>query len=230
MSSATYHSVRLEPTMKEYIEEVHEKLETYHSIKHFSERAVANNAEYLERQVKGADDLRQLIRVLCRADGISISLSEDTIGTKLRDEALNSATKLELTPQQLNSIEKITTSTGLTKGGAIRVCLIRELYKLSSSDELLHEPRQRDIQSSWTSIESNVEELFSSIQSKLETKFVKQLDNTRRKVQEDPKARDEVIAHYEHYFEDSAGYKRLQRTERGREILSGLESLPHGEE
>ena len=229
MSSATYHSVRLEPTMKDYIEEVHENLETYHSIKHFSEQAVANNAEYLERQIKGADDLRQLIRVLCRVDGISINLSEDTIPTKLRDETLSSATKLELTPQQLNSIEKITSSTGLRKGGAIRVCLIRELYKLSSRNELLHEPRQSDIQSSWTSIESNVEELFSSLQSKLETKFVKQLDDTQQKVKADPKARDEVIAHYENYFEDSAGYERLQETERGRKILSGLESLPHGD-
>jgi len=215
--------------MKDYIEEVRENHGGYNSIKHLSERAVANNAEHLERQVKGADNLRQLVRVLCRVDGISVSLSEDTIPTKLRDEALSSATKLELTPQQLNSIEKITTSTGLSKGGTIRICLIRELYKLSSSDELLHKPRRSDIQSSWTSIESNVEELFSSLQSKLETKFVKQLDDTHRKVQEDPKARDEVIAHYEHYFEDSAGYERLQETERGQAILSGIEELPHGE-
>jgi hypothetical protein len=214
--------------MKDYIEEVHENHELYNSIKHFSEQAVANNAEYLERQVKGADDLRRLIRLLCRVDGISVNLPNETIDTKLRDEPLNSATKLELTPQQLNSIEKITLSTGLSKGGAIRVCLIRELYKLSSLDWVLHEPRQSDIQSSWTSIGSNVEELFSSLQSRLETKFVRQLDATRQKVREDPKARDEVIAHYEHYFEDSAGYERLQATERGQAILSGLEELPHG--
>lgn len=229
MSSATYHSVRLEPTMKGYIEEVHENHETYNSMKHFSERAVANNAEYLESQVKGADDLRKFIRVLCRVDGISVNLSEDTIHTKLRDESLNNATKLELSPPQLNSIEKITSSTGLRKAGAIRVCLIRELFELSSQDGLLHEPRQSDIQSSWTSIESNVEELFSSLQSKLETKFVKQVDGTQQKVQRDPKARDEVIAHYENYFQESAGYERLQGTERGKAILDGIELLPHGD-
>ena len=229
MSSAAYHSVRLEPTMKDYIEEVHEKLETYHSIKHFSERAVANNVEHLEKQVKGADDLRRFIRVLCRVDGISISLTEDTISTKLRDEALSSGTKLELTPQQLNSIEKITSSTGLRKAGAIRVCLIKELYKHSSSDGLLHEPRQSDIRSSWDSIESSVEELFSSLQSKLETKLVKQLDSAQQKLDQDPKARDEVLAHYEHYFKHSAGYERLQGTERSQKILSGIEDLPHGD-
>jgi hypothetical protein len=216
--------------MKDYIEEVHEKLDAYNSIKHFSERAVANNVEHLEKQVKGADDLRRLIRVLCRVDGISISLTEDTISTKLRDEALSSATKLELTPQKLNSIEKITSSTGLRKAGAIRICLIRELYKHSSSDGLLHEPRQSDIQSSWNSIESSVEELFSSLRSKLETRLVRQLDSTQQKLDQDPKARDEVFAHYEHYFEDSAGYERLQETERSEEILSGIEELPHGED
>lgn len=229
MRNSTYHTVRLEPTAKDYIEEVHENDGDYNSIKHFSERAVANNAEYLEGQVKGADDLRQLIRVLCRVDGISVNLPEDTIPTKLRDETLSSATKLELAPQQLSSIEKITSSTGLRKGGAIRVCLIRELYKLSSRNGLLHEPRQSDIQSSWTSIESNVEELFSSLQSRIETKFVKQLDGTQQKVREDPKARDEMIAHYENYFQKSAGYERLQEIERGKAILEGIESLPHGD-
>jgi hypothetical protein len=229
MGKTTYHTIRLEPTAKDYTEEVHENHEDYNSIKHFSERAVANNADYLERQVKGADDIRQLIRVFCRVDGISINLSEDTIPTKLRNETLSTATKLDLTPHQLNSIEKITSSTGLKKGGAIRVCLIRELYQLSSRDELLHEPRQSDIQSSWTSIESNVEELFSSLQSKLETKFLNQLDDTQQKMKTDPKARDEVIAHYKNYFWESAGYQRLQETERGRAILEGIESLPHGE-
>jgi hypothetical protein len=215
--------------MKDYIEEVRENHGAYNSIKHFSEQAVATNIEYLRDQVKGADDLRKLLRVLCRVDGINISLSDETIDTKLRAETLSSATKLDLTPQALNSIEKVTTSTGLSKGGVIRICLIRELYKLSSLDRLLHEPRKSDIQSSWTSIESNVEELFSSLQSKLETKFVDQLDYTQQKVQQDPKARDEVIAHFENYFIDSAGYERLRRTERGQEILSGLETLPHGE-
>lgn len=229
MSSATYHSVRLEPTMKDYIKEVHENHEVYSSIKHFSEQAVKNNVEYLETKVEGADDLRRFIRVLCRVDGITVNLSEDTIPTKLRDEALISATKLELTPPQLNSIEKITSSTGLRKGGAIRVCLIRELFKLSSQDGLLHEPRQSDIQSSWSSIDSNVEDLFSSLQSRLETKFVKQLDGTQQKVQEDPKARDEMIAHYENYFQKSAGCQRLQETERGNAILEGIELLPHGD-
>jgi hypothetical protein len=227
MSKTTYHTVRLEPTMKDYIEEVYENHERYNSIKHFGEKAVANNSAYIENQVKGAANLRRLIQALCRVDGISTELPERTFNTKLRDENLSSATKLELTPQQLNSIEKITRSTGLSKGGVIRVCLIRELYKISSQDWLLYEPRKSDIQSSWYAIEGNIEELFSSLQSKLETKFVKQLSSTRQKVQQDPKARNELIAHYENYFRESVGYERLQGTERGKAILEGLESLPH---
>jgi hypothetical protein len=227
MSRAAYHTIRLEPTMKDYINEVHENHERYNSTKHFGEKAVANNSEYIERQVKGAADLRRLIQALCRVDGISIELPERTFNTKLRDENLSSATKLELTPQQLNSIEKITRSTGLSKGGVIRVCLIRELYKISSQDGLLYEPRKSDIQSSWYAVEANIEELFSSLQTKLETKFVKQLSSTQQKVQQDPKARNELIAHYENYFRESVGYERLQGTERGKAILEGLESLPH---
>lgn len=227
MSKTTYHTVRLEPTMKDYIEEVYENHERYNSIKHFGEKAVANNSEYIENQVKGAANLRRLIQALCRVDSISTELPERTFNTKLRDENLSSATKLELTPQQLNSIEKITRSTGLSKGGVIRVCLIRELYKVSSQDWLLYEPRKSDIQSSWYAIEGNIEELFSSLQSKLETKFVKQLSSTRQKVQQDPKARDELIAYYENYFREYVGYERLQGTERGKEILKSLESLPH---
>lgn len=228
MSKTTYHTVRLEPTMKDYTEEVYEKHEHYNSTKNLGEKAVANNSEHIENQVKGAADLRRLIQALCRADGVNTKIPERTFSTKLRDENLSSATKLDLTPQQLNSIEKVTRSTGLGKGGVIRVCLIRELHKISSQDWLLHEPRKSDIQSSWDTVESNIEELFSSLQSKLETKFVRQLWTTRQKVQQDPKARDELIAHYENYFQESVGYERLQGTGRGKKILEGLESLSHG--
>jgi hypothetical protein len=92
---------------------------------------------------------------------------------------------------------------------------------------LLYEPRKSDIQSSWYAIQGNIEELFSSLQSKLETKFVKQLSSTRQKVQQDPKAHKALIAQYENYFRESVGYERLQGTERGKEILKSLESLPH---
>jgi hypothetical protein len=147
----------------------------------------------------------------------------------LRDENLSTATKIEISPQHLNSIDKIIRSTELTKGGVIRVCIIRELYHLSSLEELLYEPRQSDIQSSWEGIEENVEVLFSSLLSRLETKLVIHLDSTRQKVANDPKARDALSAHYRNYFQGSVGYERLQESERGEDVLRGLEKLPHGE-
>jgi hypothetical protein len=225
MSKTTYHTVRLEPTTKDYIEEVHENHEQYNSTKRFTEQAVAKNAEYIERQVKGAADLRQLIQVLCRVDGISTELPEGAFNTKLRDENLSSATKIDISHQPLNSIDKVTRSTELTKGGVIRLCIIRELYRLSSFSWLLHEPRQSDIRNSWENIEENVEILFSSLLSRLETKLVTNFDSTRQKIAADPKAEEALNAHYQNYFQDSAGYERLQEDERGKAILAGLEDL-----
>jgi hypothetical protein len=229
MSRFSYHTFRTEPTAIAYIEEVYKNHERYNSIKHFSEQAVANNSKNLEHQFKGAADLRRLIQALCRVDGIRMEPPEKSFNTKLKDENLTSATKIELTPQQLKSIQQITTATELSKGGAIRVCLVRELYKISSEDWVLHEPRKSDIESSWYSIENSVEDMFSSLYSKLETKVVKQLDSTQEKLKEDPKAREEVIAHYKNYFQGSSGYERLQKTDRGKAILEGIESLPHGD-
>lgn len=229
MVETLYHTVRLEPTKKDYIEEIHENYEGYNSTKHFAEQSVANNSRYIETQVKGADDLRRLIKALCRVDGISTELPERTFNTKLRDENLSSSTKIEISSQYLNSIDKIIRSTELTKGGVIRVCIIRELYHLSSLEGLLHEPRQSDIQSTWKGIEEDVEVLFSSLLSRLETKLITHFGSTRQKVADDPKAGKELVAHYENYFRDSVGYERLQESERGRDVLSGLEALTHGE-
>lgn len=229
MSNSPYHSARLEPTTKEYIEEVYENHDDYHSLKHFAEKAVANNIPYIEAQLSGASDLRSLIKVLCRVDEINIVLPEKTLNTKIRGENLTGATKIELSPQQLRSIDKITRSTELFKGGVIRVCILRELNKVASLDGSLYEPRQSDIQSSWAGFEEDTEDLFASLITKLETKLVTQYETTQQKVERDPKAQDELIAHYQNYFRDSAGYERLLETKRGQEILSGLEDLPHGD-
>lgn len=229
MSRPDYHTTRLEPTAKDYIKEVYENHAQYSSVKNFAEKAVANNVEFLERQVEGADDLRRLLQRLGRVDGISVELPERTFNTKIVGENLSTSTKIEIAPQHLNSIDEITRSTEMSKGDAIRVCLIRELYKLSSHDYLLHEPRESDIENSWSSIENNVEILFSSLVSRLETKLVNQREQTFQKIAQDPKSRDDLAAHYQNYFKESPGYHRLQDVSQGEEILSALESLPRME-
>jgi hypothetical protein len=229
MSNPLYHSARLEPTKKEYIEEVYENHDDYHSLKHFAEKAVANNISYIKAQLNGASNLRNLIKMLCRVDEVNITLPEKTLNTKIRGENLTGATKIDIAPQHLKSIDKITRSTKLSKGGVIRVCILRELNKVASREGLLHEPRQSDIQSSWEGFKEDTEDLFASLITKLETRLVTQFETTQQKVKRDPKAQDELIAHYQNYFRESAGYERLLETERGQEILSGLEDLPHGD-
>jgi len=228
MNRSTSHSVRLERITKDYINEACENLDAYNSIKHFSERAVANHAGYLEQEVRGAADLKRLIQALCRVDEIDIGFSKESFNTKIADQRFTTTTRVELDPAELKPVDEISRSTEMSKGDAIRACIIRELYEISSSDELLHEPRQSDIEQSWSSISSNIDELYSTILAKLETRLVAQWESTQSALEADQKARDALVSHYQNYFKDSVGYERLQESEFGEEMLSNLEALPHG--
>lgn len=228
MTNTVYKTVRLERAQKDYVNEVSENLDAYNSIKHFAERAVVNNIESIEQEVKGAADLKRLIQALSRVDSIDVEFPERTLNTKIADRNFTTSTKIEIAPPMLTSIDEVANSTALSNGGVIRACIIRELYLVSSSDEVLHEPRRSDIEQSWNSIKNNIEMLYSTLLAQLETKFVAQWESTQSALEADQKARDALVAHYQNYFKDSVGYERLQENEFGEEMLSNLEALPHG--
>jgi hypothetical protein len=228
MTNTVYQTARLERTQKDYVNEVSENLDAYNSIKHFAERAVANNVEPIEQEVKGAADLKRLIQALSRVDSIDVEFPERTFNTKIADQNFTTSTKIEIAPPMLTSIDEVANSTALSNGGVIRACIIRELYLVSSSDEVLHEPRRSDIEQSWNSIKNNIEMLYSTLLAQLETKFVAQWESTQSALEADQKARDALVAHYQNYFKDSVGYERLQDSEFGEEMISNLEALPHG--
>jgi hypothetical protein len=228
MTNTVYNTVRLERAQKDYVNEVSENLDAYNSIKHFAERAVVNNIESIEQEVKGAADLKRLIQALSRVDSIDVEFPERTFNTKIADQNFTTSTKIEIAPPILTSIDEVANSTALSNGGVIRACIIRELYLVSSSDEVLHEPRRSDIEQSWNSIKNNIEMLYSTLLAQLETKFVAQWESTQSALEQDQKARDALVAHYQNYFKDSVGYERLQDSEFGEEMLSNLEALPHG--
>ena len=228
MSESTFHTVRLERITKDYVNEACEHLDAYNSIKHFAERAVVDNVESIEQDVKGAADLKRLIQALSRADSIDVEFPERTFNTKIADQNFTTSTNIEIAPPMLTSIDEVANSTAMSNGGVIRACIIRELYLISSSDDLLHEPRRSDIEQSWNSIKNNIEMLYSTLLAQLETKFVTQWESTQSALEQDEKARDELVAHYQNYFKESVGYERLRESEVGEEIISNLEMLPHG--
>jgi hypothetical protein len=228
MTNTVYNTVRLERAQKDYVNEVSENLDAYNSIKHFAERAVVNNIESIEQEVKGAADLKRLIQALSRVDSIDVEFPERTFNTKIADQNFTTSTKIEIAPPILTSIDEVANSTALSNGGVIRACIIRELYLVSSSDEVLHEPRRSDIEQSWNSIKNNIEMLYSTLLAQLETKFVAQWESTQSALDADQKARDALVAHYQNYFKDSVGYERLRESEFGEEMVSNLEALPHG--
>lgn len=230
MSKNIYQTVRLERVMKTYINESCENLDSYHSIKHFCEQAVLDNISAIEQEVKGAADLKGLVQALSRVDSIEVEFPERTFNTKIADQNLATSTKVELPPPVLASVDETANSTAMSNSSVVRACIIKQLYEISSSSELLHEPRRSDIKRSWYSIKNNIDMLYSMLVAQLETKFIAQWQSTQRALEQDKKARQELIAHYQNYFKGSDGYARLQQGDLGAEILSRLEILPHGGE
>ncbi len=157
--------------MKTYINEACENLNSYHSIKHFCEQAVLNNISAIEQEVKGAADLKGLVQALSRVDSIEVEFPERTFNTKIADQNLATSTKVELPPPVLASVDETANSTAMSNSSVVRACIIKQLYEISSLSELLHEPRQSDIERSWYSIKNNIDMLYSMLIAQLETKF-----------------------------------------------------------
>ncbi|WP_152024116.1 hypothetical protein [Natronomonas moolapensis] len=228
MGETIYQTVRLERVMKTYINEACENLDSYHSIKHFCEQAVLNNISAIEQEVKGAADLKRLVQALSRVDSIELEFPKKTFNTKIANQKLATSTKVELPPQVLASVDETANSTAMSNSSVVRACIIGQLYEISSSSELLYEPRRSDIKQSWYSIKNNIDMLYSMLVAQLKTKFIAQWQSTQRALEHDKNARQDLIAHYQNYFKDSVGYERLQESKSGEEILSNLEALPHG--
>jgi len=228
MNESISQTVRLERVMKTYINEACETLDSYHSIKYFSEQAVLNNISGIKREVEGAADLKRLIQALSRVDSIEIEFPERTFNTRIADQDLTTSTRIEVPPPVLASVDETANSTAMSNGGVVRACILKELHKISSSDELLHQPRQDDIKQSWDSVKYNIDLLYSVLVAQLETKFITQWRPTRAALRSDKKAKKELVAHYQNYFKGSDGYERLKKSNSGEEILSHIEMLSHG--
>lgn len=195
--------------MHQYIKESHGELQQYNSIKHFTERAVNNNAEEIYKLVRGADDVRRFLEEFSAVEGIEIPIPEADAPTQINDEQVERMTRIGLDPESLERISDIQDSTAMTRSEVIRICVIWELAEVCKHDGVLESPHDRRIRSTQSAIQRNFEYLFRTAKTSLEYEIVEQTESTRQSLLMNQRTTQDLRDHYENYFKHSPGYQRL---------------------
>lgn len=211
--------------MHHYIKESHGELQQYNSIKHFTERAVNNNAEEIYTLVRGVDNVRRFLDEFSAIEGIETPIPESDAPTQINDEQVERMTRIMLDPESLELISDIQDSTGLNRSEVIRICIIWELAEVCEYEGVLESPHDRRIQETQSAIQRNFEYLFLTAKTNLEHEVVEQTESIRQSLSMNQRTTQDLRDHYENYFQSSLGHQRLVDEYDAGPIFEQLEDL-----
>ncbi|WP_232688581.1 ribbon-helix-helix protein, CopG family [Halobacterium zhouii] len=203
--------------------EVVDQADKYDSVSAFYRRSIAGNVKQLHQFAAGGRQARQLIELLTVIRGINERIPEDEARAALVDEDLSGARpRVELSPEHLEILDRLTSETGLSRSEIIRRCLFRQLHRLGQRSGLLSGWREKRITRTWEEVRTGLHRPRVQCHDILRRRFVDEYEQTLRNIEQDPGPFEAFAEEYTSNFYGTDGYQELEQ--RGSEPLSYVEN------
>lgn len=203
--------------------DVVDRTDRYDSVSAFYRRSIAGNVKQLHQLAAGGRQARQLIELLTVIRGINERIPQDNARAALMDENLTGARpRVELSPEHLEVLNRLTAETGLSRSEVIRRCIFRQLHRLGQRSDLLSGWRQQRITRTWGEVKSGLHRPRVQCHDILRRRFVDEYEETLRKIDQDPAPFEAFAEEYTSNFYGSDDYHNLKQ--RGSEPFSYVEN------
>lgn len=201
------------------------KTNKYDSTKEFCEISVASNARRLQSLSSGGTQSRELILLLKEIRGISVTVPQDTVQAFILEKELSTTNpRIELTPEQMSTLNEIQRQTGMNRSEVIRRCTFAQMNHLINNNGLLRGWRKKDIRKTWEEIEAGLQRPSLKCHDILQRRFVDEIDRTERKIKADQQGFERFADEYVNEFHGSQAFKKL-REKRSERALRNVENV-----
>jgi len=220
IDSTTEARVRITKSMQLIIEEIINKSH-FNSKSGFKKHSVENNIEEINSLVSGQKSIRDFISRLNQdVKWINIGISESDIENKLEiSQDLGGSRKIEISDEKYDILRSCSRSSGITESGLIRICIIKESYRMR---KILEESSELRLEQRWLTIKRKLNKandlLIQKLYFSIDSDLVK--ERSSRDIE-----KTNVFYLNEHYqrFKDSAGHNYMKNTKEGKKIINVIE-------
>jgi hypothetical protein len=225
MTSNNAEPIRVTKRGHRYIKQGKDKLNRVGTIQGFVEYAVAENVEYLQRKLEGADDIRNLCEHISDINGVELKIPKYNFNARLVDKNLNRRVLADLRVKDEERISEIRDCTDLERAKVIRLCLLQQLYEIANETDLFEYPKDEIIQDSWLPAKKTIDSTFPRMRFELHLRVVEQEEFLSNRIKRDQHSGRRLRGYYENYFRRTAGHDRMVEDKLGAETLDRLESV-----
>lgn len=217
--------VRVTKQSHRFIREAKEKIDAIGTIQGFVESAVAKEVQYLQSNLEGTDDIRELCEYLSEINGVDLVLPDQDLNARLVSKNLNRRIHVDLCPESQESITAVQDCTELDRAKIIRLCILARLYNLSTGTSLFRYPKNETIEDAWLPAKKTIDSIFRRMVYELHLQIVEQEEFLRNCINRDQDSGERLQGYYQNYFCPTVGYDRVMDTQLGEEAISCFESI-----
>lgn len=217
--------VRVTKQSHRFISEAKENLDTIGTMQRFAESAVAKEIHYLQTNLEGTDEIRELCEYLSEINGVDLVLPDQDLNPRLVSKKLNRRIQVDLGPESQERITAVRDCTELDRAKIIRLCILARLYNLSTGTSLFRYPKNETIEDAWLPAKKTIDSMFRRMVYELHLQIVEQEEFLRNRIKRDQDSGMRLQGYYENYFCPTVGYDRMVDTQLGEEAISCFESI-----
>jgi hypothetical protein len=217
--------VRVTKQSHRFISEAKENLETTRTIQGFAESAVTKQISYLQTNLEGTDEIRELCEYLSQINGVDLPLPNQDINARLVSKDLNRRIQIDLSPEIQEMITSVQDCTELGRAKIIRLCILARLYNLSTGTQLFKYPKNEIIEDAWLPVKKTIDSIFQRMIYELHLQIVKQEEFLRNRIRRDQDSARRLQGYYENYFSHTVGHDRMMETHLGEKAISCFDSI-----
>lgn len=225
MTSSDAEPVRVTKRGHRYIKDAKDSWNRVGTIQGFVDLAVAENVRYFQQKLRGTDDIRDIREYLSDINGIELELPEYSLNARLVQENLDRRVLVDVDPEEEECLTAIRDCTGLERSKIIRLCLLKQLYRIANETVLYEYPKDETIEDAWLPAKKAIDSTFPRMVYELHLQVVEQEEFLLSRIERDRHNGDRLHGYYENHFCHTAGYNRMMEDELGAETLSCLESV-----
>jgi hypothetical protein len=225
MTSSDAEPVRVTKRGHRFIKDAKDSWNRVGTIQGFADLAVTENVRYFQKRLRGTDDIRDFCSQLSDVNGIELELPEYSPNARLVKENLDRRVLVDLDSTKEECLTEIRDCTGLGRSKIIRLCLLKQLYRIANETDLYEYPKNETIEDAWLPAKKAIDSTFPRMVYELHLQVVKQKEFLRSRIERDQHSGDRLQGYYENHFYHTAGYDRVMEDELGAETLDCLESV-----
>ncbi len=225
MSSNDAEPVRVTKRGYRYIKDAKDRWKQVGTIQRFVDIAVTENVRYFQKRLRGTDDIRNVCEYLSDINGVKLEFTEYNLNARLVQENLQRRVLVDLDTEEEECLTAIRDCTELERSKIIRLCLLKQLYRIANETDLYEYPKDETIEDAWLPAKKAIDSTFPRMVYELHLQVVEQEEFLRSRIERDQLSGKRLQAYYKNHFCPTAGCKRLREDELGAEILDTLEAI-----